>query len=45
LHWPQSTRRISTTYNAKYICVFTREQTMWVFITLMDYDVDNILNR
>jgi len=45
LHWPQSTRRINTTYNEKYIRVSTRWQTTWVFIMLTDDDVENILNH
>ena len=36
---------ISTTYNEKYIRVFTRRQTTWVIITLTDDDVENILNH
>ena len=36
---------ISTTYNEKYIRMFTRWQTTWLFITLTDDDVDNILNH
>ena len=28
-----------------YICVFTRWQTTWVFITLMDDNVENTLNH
>ena len=35
----------NTTYNEKYIRVFTRWQTTWVFITLTDDDVENILNH
>jgi len=38
-------RRISATYGDKYIRMFSRWQTTWVFITLTDDDVENILNH